>query len=95
MMLYKPLVSLFMVFAATSGVAASATPVRRGNGGYPPIAPAIPASGCSASSNQLCCDELTNVENPLVAAIAILANPTLDVALNCIPIVNAVAGNSW
>lgn len=60
-MLYKPLVSLAVAFIATSSVAASATPIRRGGGGlgpgYGPNSPASPPTinQCDGGTVQ-CCD---------------------------------------
>lgn len=67
-MLYKPLVALFMAFAATGGVAASTTPVRRG-GGYaqPPLGHMIPADSCASNTNLYCCEYLTTTSDPSVA----------------------------
>lgn len=67
-MLYKPLVALFMAFAATGSVAASTTPVRRG-GGYapPPLGRTIPARDCESNTNLYCCQRLTSTSDPSVA----------------------------
>ena len=71
-MLYKPLVALFMAFAATGGVAASTTPVRRGGGGSvggsypPPPGPTIRAYNCDSNNNLSCCQSLTSTNNPYI-----------------------------
>ena len=85
-MLYKPVVSLFMLFAATSGVAASATPVRRG-GGYSLPTPIAPGQ-CTAS--QLCCNTVAPGSDPIFGLLDLL-NPNLNVATNC-GAVNVIAG---
>jgi hypothetical protein len=93
MMLYQPLVSLLMLFAATSGVAASATPVRRGgNGGYypPPSVPAISQSQCNTAPQ--CCQQTTNSENPILGVLPDLANANLPVGLDCVDIIGT---NTW
>lgn len=85
-MFYKPLVVLFMAFAATGGVAASTTPVRRGAVGYPPPAgPTIPAGDCNKNSNLSCCGTLTSTSNPLVGLLASLVGvgPNVLAGLNC------------
>ena len=92
-MLYKPLVALFMVFAATGGVAASLTPVRRGGGhppppaGYPPPpGPTVPAGDCNTNTKVYCCDSLTSTSNPIVGIISGLLGlgPNNLAGLNCI-----------
>jgi hypothetical protein len=92
-MLYQPLVSLLMLFAATSGVAASATPVRRG-GGYPaPVVPAISQSQCNTAPQ--CCQQLTSTSNPILGSLGVLsalANTNLPVGVNC---ANIIATQPW
>jgi hypothetical protein len=94
MMLYKPLVSLLMVFAATSSVAASATPVRRGGiVGYPaPPAPPITPEQCTTTPK--CCNTATSSSNPVVGALGALSgiNPDLIVGLGCVGI---IGGTTW
>ncbi|KAI0271772.1 hypothetical protein BGY98DRAFT_1100259 [Russula aff. rugulosa BPL654] len=70
-MLYKPLVALFMAFAATGGVAASTTPVRRGAVGHypPPPGPTMPAKNCNSNTELYCCNTLTTTSNPIVAGV--------------------------
>ncbi|KAI0289045.1 hypothetical protein BC826DRAFT_1034038 [Russula brevipes] len=58
MMLFKPLVSLAMAFAAASSVAASVTPVPRGGNYPPPVAP-ISESQCDTGSIY-CCNSVTS-----------------------------------
>jgi hypothetical protein len=82
-MLYKPLVALFMAFAATSGVAASTTPVRRG-GGY--ASPPIPAGDCNTNTKLYCCNTLTSASDPVVAALTGLVGLSSNTlaGLNCV-----------
>ncbi|KAH9961093.1 hypothetical protein BC827DRAFT_355945 [Russula dissimulans] len=90
-MLYKPLVSLAMVFAATSSVAASATPIRRGGYPAPPTQP-IPQSQCNTESQQ-CCNTYTSGLNPiaktLIAEFHLDVNPTAGIGMSCNPIVGS------
>lgn len=72
-MYYKPLVSLVMAFVATSSVAASVTPIRRGvrglGPGYgliPPALPAIPVSQCGSGDLRCCDDSGTNCDDTAV-----------------------------
>jgi hypothetical protein len=94
-MLYKPLVALFMAIAATSGVAASTTPVRRG-GGYTPT----PAGNCNTEVK--CCNDVaspTDTDNPLglLASTLVGVDPNLLVAADCVnPVVGALGNNpTW
>jgi hypothetical protein len=97
MMLYKPLVSLLMVFAATSSVVASATPVRRDQG-YPapidesslvrrggvypaPSPPAIAPEQCTGTTSPQCCDGKTSTKNPLLAPLLGLLGLNADSTL--------------
>jgi hypothetical protein len=83
-MLYKPLVALFMVFAATGGVAASATPVRRGGGYAPPPGPTIPAGNCNSNTKLYCCNTLTSTNNPIVGVLNLVGvGPNTLAGLNC------------
>jgi len=93
-MLYKPIVSLIVAFAAASSAAASATPLgRRGNGGYaPPYAPPVPVSQC-AESNAKCCNTYTSSNNPdLVGLLGQVLGPNVvGVGLGC----SVLSGVSW
>ncbi len=85
-MLYKPFVALFMAIAATSGVAASTTPVRRGGGG-------------NCNTQVKCCNNVaspTDTDNPLAAAVSTLVgvDPNLLVAADCVNPVVGVLGNN-
>ncbi|KAI0303317.1 hypothetical protein B0F90DRAFT_1816155 [Multifurca ochricompacta] len=83
---------MFAAMAAVSGVAASATPVRRGDGGYPPPSPVPspkPASQCSTGPVQ-CCDQFTSTANPSVTSILgllglinIILGPVLSAGNGC------------
>jgi len=93
-MLYKPLVSLAMVFAATSSVAASATPIRRG--GYPaPPAQPISQGQCNTKSQQ-CCNTYTSKFNPiadaLISSLHLDVDPDAGIGLGCSAIVGS---NRW
>jgi hypothetical protein len=84
-MLYKPLVALFMAFAATGGVAASTTPVRRGGGYPPPPGPTIPAGNCNTNTKLFCCDSLTSASNPIVGLLGLVGvGPSTLAGLNCV-----------
>jgi len=92
-MLYKPLVALFMAIAATSGVAASTTPVRRGGGYTTPI----PAGNCNTQVK--CCNNVaspTDTDNPLAAVVSTLVgvDPNLLVAADCVNPAVGVLGNN-
>lgn len=71
-MLYKPLVALFMAFAATGGVVASTTPVRRGGSYPPPQGPTIPAKACNTDTKIYCCQSLTSSSNPIVGLLGLV-----------------------
>jgi len=90
-MLYKPLVSLAMAFAAASSVAASVTPIPRGGSYPPPVAP-ISESQCDTGSIH-CCNTVTSASNPLVTLIAgllgVVLNPAAGVGLSCTGIASA------
>ena len=84
-MLYKPLVALFMAFAATGGVAASTTPVRRGGSYPPPPGPTIRAGDCNTDTKLYCCDSLTSSNNPIFRPLGLVgAGPTTLGGLNCV-----------
>jgi hypothetical protein len=85
-MLYKPFVALFMAIAATSGVAASTTRVRRGGGG-------------NCNTQVKCCDNVaspTDSGNPLalLASTLVGVDPDLLLAADCVNPVVGVLGNN-
>jgi hypothetical protein len=83
-MLYKPLVALFMAFAATGGVAASTTPIRRGGGYPPPPGPTVPAGDCNTDTNLYCCNSLTSASNPIVGVLGLVGlGPNTLAGLDC------------
>lgn len=91
MMFYKPLVSLVVALATASSVAASATPVVRGD--YPPPSPS-PTSSCDAA-NTYCCNTWTNSQNPALGVIGILLsllNGNLIDGLDC---TSLLSGGTW
>jgi hypothetical protein len=87
MMLHKSLVSLIAAFTVATGVAASVTPVARGGGG----------SACNTGT-QSCCNSISNVNDPLIAALASLADIALPIdaavpiGIACLGIASA---NQW
>jgi hypothetical protein len=73
-----------------SSIAAAATPVARGDGGYPPptLSP-VTVNECDTGSLS-CCGTVTSTSNPdvgvLEGLLGIIANPALGVGLGCLPI---------
>jgi hypothetical protein len=84
-MLHKSLVSLIAAFAVATGVAASVTPVARGG------------SDCNTGTES-CCNTITNIDNPIIAELASLADIALPVdaavpiGITCLGIASA---NQW
>ncbi len=102
MMLYKPIVSLIVAIAAASSTAASATPLRRGNGYYPPPqVPAIPLNECNANSQAQCCNSYTSSANPAVTSalqglnLLGLSDTLVGAGLSCKGMVQVAAGATW
>ncbi|KAI0255281.1 hypothetical protein BJV78DRAFT_1178863 [Lactifluus subvellereus] len=99
MMLYKPLVSLVAVLAAASSVAASVTPVARGNDYPPPNLAPVPASQCNTQSLQ-CCNTFTSTSNPLTGLLSgllglgALLDASLGVGLSCLSIIGGTQCNN-
>jgi hypothetical protein len=93
-MLYKSLVALFMAFAATGGVAASTTPVRRG-GGYAP--PPTRAGDCNTDTKLYCCNSLTPASDPIVTALTGLVGLSANTiaGLNCVNLGVASDNPTW
>ncbi|KAI0263737.1 hypothetical protein BC834DRAFT_885313 [Gloeopeniophorella convolvens] len=89
MMFPKTLVSVLAVLAVAGSAAGAAapSPVRRGDGGYPPPSNlTIPASQCNTRPVQ-CYNTYTSNQNPVVGLLANLLNlivdPNLGVGLTC------------
>ncbi|KAH9057707.1 hypothetical protein EDB87DRAFT_1578586 [Lactarius vividus] len=99
MMFYKSLVSFVAAMALSSGVAVSANPlqgvVARGNDPVYPPPTLTPVTQCDPGPVQ-CCNTLTSTSNPVVALlsgllpIGTIIDPTLDVGLNCFPIIGSI-----
>ena len=95
-MLYKPIVALFMALAATGGVAASTTPVRRGGGYAPPPGPTIPAGDCNTDTKLYCCDSLTSTSNPIVGLLGLVGlGPNTLAGLDCDDLGVLSSSSTW
>ena len=92
MMLSKPLVSFIAAFAVATGASAAATPMARGNAGYPP---AINQSQCNVASVS-CCKAVLTQNDPFLTSMGGLLGIPLNIAgligLSCF---NLLGSTQW